>query len=156
MKKAITLIILSLLLIIPLNLASASEAPDYLIKGQSISDLWIASFPDENGLKKEVLMVPLRDVAEVLGLTVTWYPESKIATIKPVKNEHLKNLSKMPAKNCMYFSTTIIFKDDSCEIGLTDYFSSASYQMPGKAKAVIRGEKMYVPGIVFTDFLGQK
>jgi len=156
MKKTIVFVLLCLLLTTPLNLALASEAPHFTIKNQSISDTWIASFPDENGLQKEFLMVPLRDVAEVLGLTVSWYPDAKIATVKPVVNEHLKNIGDLPRKNCMYFSTTIIFKDNSHEIGLTDYFNSAAYEIPGKAKAMIRDEKMYVPSIVFTDFLGVK
>lgn len=154
MKKIWCCILLSLFLLVPLNAAFASNDLQFSIKGNDISDLWLTSFPDENGVPKEYLMVPLRDAAVVLGLTVYWYPESKIATFKPVENEHLIKLSDMPVKNCMYLSTTIIFKDDSSEIGLTDYFSSAAYEIPGKAKALIRDNKMYLPAPVFTEVLG--
>lgn len=156
MKKTIIFIFLSLLLTIPLNAALASGTTNFVIKDQAITDVWATTFTDQNGQEKEYLMVPLRDAAQLLGLTVTWYQESKIATVKPVRNEYLKNLSDLPVKNCMYFSTTIIFKDNSSEIGLTDYFSSASYEMEGRAKAILKGEKMYVPSTVFTDFLAIK
>lgn len=154
MKKTIAVILLFLLLTVPLNTALASGNPSFSIMGQTISDIWTAAFTDDNGLEKQYLMVPLRDIATALGLTVTWYPNIKTATIKPVENEHIKKIGNLPVRNCMYFSTTIIFKDDSNVIGFTDYFSSASKELPGNARATIKGDKMYVPSEVFTHILG--
>lgn len=153
MKKFFTCALLTLLLLAP-GMAMAADSQTVTILGKTVGGLMTVSFPDENGAPRETLMVPLRDAAEALGITVYWYSDEQVASVKPVENDHLRKLLEVPVRNCQYFSTTIMLKDDSREIWLSDYFTTASRLLPGNSKTLVKDGKMYVPAEFFSEIMG--